>query len=536
VKANATSFIDFATVLLSAGATSGPCAFAAPCRRRLLVVLLGLLALPALAQAQFAYETNNGTIALTGYAGPGGAVTIPETINGLPVTSIGGEAFYGYTNMTSIVFAKSITSIGSGAFYGCTSLTSVTLPESLIRMGLAVFGACTSLTSVTLPNSLTSIALEAFSECTSLTSVTLPSGLTTIGGDAFHDCTSLTSIMLPNSLTHIEDWAFNGCGGLTSVTIPKSVTDIGTAAFSSCASLIAITVDTLNPFYSSVDGVLFNKSQTTIMACPAGKAGSFAIPNCVATIQSETFWGCAGLTSITIPKGVSNTGVGAFYGCTNLTSITIPNSVTNLGASAFRNCTSLTSVIVPNSLNSVAEWAFFGCTRLASVTVPNTVTSIGCWAFSGCTSLASVTIPNSVTSIGCEAFADCTSLAGVYFEGNAPAESTGRYDPPFAGCWNATLYYLPGATGWEADYGGRPTALWKPQVQTSPPTFGVQTNRFGFTVSWASDQVVVVEASPDLLSPTWSPIGTNVLAGGSAYFSDPQGMNYPRRFYRVRAP
>ncbi len=119
---------------------------------------------------------------------------------------------------------------------------------------------------------------------------------------------------------------------------------------------------------------------------------------------------------------------------------------------------------------------------------------------------------------------------GVFFEGNVPSSLGGA----FFGA-NTTVYYLPGATGWGRTVAGWPTALWLPEVPNSGPTFGVQSNRFGFTISWASDKFVVVEAATDLNNPTWSPVTTNTLAGGTFYFSDPQWADHPRRFYRVRA-
>src|SRR5712691_4247888 len=104
-----------------------------------IVLALALLALPAVVQAQFTYTTNNGAITITGYTGPGGDVTIPDTINGYPVTSIGYEAFYSCDSLTSVTIPNSVTSIGGYAFYYCTSLTNVTIPNSVTNIGSYAF-------------------------------------------------------------------------------------------------------------------------------------------------------------------------------------------------------------------------------------------------------------------------------------------------------------------------------------------------------------------------------------------------------------
>jgi hypothetical protein len=299
---------------------------------------------------------------------------------------------------------------------------------------------------------------------------------------------------------------------LTSVTIPNSVTSIGGEAFENCTSLAAITVDALNIVYSSIDGVLFDKSQTTLLQCPWGKAGSYTIPN-----------------------SVTNIGYNAFAYCSSLTSITIPNSVTSIEYGAFQFCGSLASVTIPDSVTTIEPYTFAYCSSLTSITIPNSVTSIEGGAFAYCTSLTSITIPNSVTSIEVAVVMGCTNLNEVYFTGNAPTLERFLGSPMLLGDTYLIVYYLPGTTGWGSIFVDRPTALWCPHVQTSGDSFGVQTNGFGFNLTWASGRIVVVEACTDLTNPTWSPLQTNTLIGDSFYFSDPEWTNYPGRFYRLRS-
>ena len=109
----------------------------------------------------------------------------------------------------------------------------------------------------------------------------------------------------------------------------------------------------------------------------------------------------------------------------------------------------------------------------------------------------------------------------------------------FYGDNNATVYYLPGTTGWGSTFGGLPTVLWflpNPLILNFEPNFGVQTNCFGFTISWATNISVVVEVCTNLANPVWSPTATNALIAGTSYFSDPQWTNYPARYYRLSSP
>jgi hypothetical protein len=157
-----------------------------------------------------------------------------------------------------------------------------------------------------------------------------------------------------------------------------------------------------------------------------------------------------------------------------------------------------------------------------SYVVPNGVTNIGASAFYFCSGLTSVTIPSSVRSIGSDAFEDCGSLTGVYFQGNAPsADGTVFYSDP------GTVYYLPGTTGWTNSFGGLSTALWTlpyPLVLTSSPSFGVRSNQFGFTITWATNLSVVVQACTNLANPVWQPLQTNALSAAPIISAIPTGL------------
>lgn len=212
------------------------------------------------------------------------------------------------------------------------------------------------------------IADDAFDYCSTVASVQIPFGVTSIGGFAFNGCTGMTSVSIPGSVTSIGTQAFLNCTSLAGVIIPASVTSIGDRAFEYCTAMTAITVDALNPAYSSSSGILFDKSKSVLIECPAGKAGSVSIPGTVTRIAGYAFADCAGLTSVTIPNSVTRIEELAFYVCSSLTGITIPHGVTHIGGSAFYECKKLTSVTIPSSVTQLGTWAFQSCALLASAT------------------------------------------------------------------------------------------------------------------------------------------------------------------------
>jgi hypothetical protein len=374
-----------------------------------------LLVSSVVAQAQFTYPTTNGTVTITGYTGTNEDVIIPAMTSGLPVTSIGNRAFWGYT-----------------------SLTNVTIPESI----------------------------------------------TSIGDDAFYDT------------------------GLTSVTLPDSITSIGDETFADCYSLTAISVAAQNPVYSSLNGVLFDKNQTTLVAYPARGPINYTIPDGVTNIGNGAFYGCGNLASVTIDNGMTSIGKTAFSFCSRLGNIGIPDSVTSIGDSAFRACTGLTNAAIPYSVTNIGDYAFYD-TGLARVTIPNGVTNIGDSVFGGCVKLTNVTIgdgvttigtnafgycgltnltiPNSVTSIGSLAFENCFGLTNAYFRGNAPgvdpsAFSTRVFEEEYfsEGSDPAIVYYLSGTAGWSNTFAGLPTVMLD-----GPPQFGTTADGWNYV----SDQV-----------------------------------------------
>lgn len=164
-----------------------------------------------------------------------------------------------------------------------------------------------------------------------------------IGYFAFYNCNKMTSVSVPNSVKTIAIGAFAVCSGLTSVNIGNSVTTIGNGAFAWCSNLTKIMVDNANLYFTTKDGVLYNKDLTTLVACPGGK------------------------TAVDIPDSVVSIEEGAFSGCNRLTSVNIPNSVKIIGMSAFNNCNALTSVNIPGSVTSIGEYAFAYCNRLKKV-------------------------------------------------------------------------------------------------------------------------------------------------------------------------
>jgi hypothetical protein len=483
----------------------------------LVVVLAALLVLasPRFGWAQFTFTTNNGAITITGYTGSSAYMTIPSATNGYPVTAIGDYAFED------------------------TALYGVTIPDSIVSIGIAAFYYCYTLMNVTIPSSVTNINTEAFCFCPALKNITVDAAnqsYASAGGVLFNK--TLTKLIqfpgaigslagsyaIPNSVTSIEAHAFDSCYGLTNVTIGNGVISIGDGTFKSCSGLKSMTIP--DSVVSIGDQAFYGSGLTNL-----------TLGNSVTSIGDGAFSG-SGLTRVAMGNSIISIGDSAFEYCSHLASVTIPASVINIGDSAFEFCSGLTNVAIGNGVINVGAYAFYSCSSLTSVTIPDSVASIGTNAFNGCSGLTNVTMGNSVTRIGNGAFGYCTSLHQAHFGGNSPSVNggAGSADSTVFHGESGTAYYLPGTKGWGATFGGWPTARWyqpRPQILGSGYGLGAQSNRFQFTISWATNTSVVVEASSNLLN--WTPVITNTLVNGTNAFWDSDWSSYPQRFYRVRS-
>ena len=251
--------------------------FQRPLHKAWWTLALFILISPGILRAQFGYSIQNGTATITSYRGPGGQLSIPSKIDGLPVTAIGQYMLAG--------------------------------------------------------------------------------------------CSDLTSIKIPDSITNIPNYAFDGCTSLTN-----------------------ITVDSLNPSYSSVDGVLFDRSCTTLVLYPVGRGGAYTVPESVTKIAEYAFSSALNLTSVSIPEAVTSVGVGAFSSCTGLTHLTLPGQVSELGGGLFSGCTSLQYIAIPDSVTSLGDGVFQGCTGLREVVLGKSLTRIPDYTFGDCISLTSLTV------------------------------------------------------------------------------------------------------------------------------------------------
>ena len=446
------------------------------------------------------------------------SITLPNTIE-----SISSYAFYGCTGLTSFKFPEKVDRISSLSFYGCSSLTSVAFPSALKEIGSLAFSKCSSLATFTIPESVLAIENAAFKDTKWYENqpkgllykdnvllgykddkpngrVVVKANTRVIAGRAFDGCKELTSITFPIGLVSIGTFAFYNCSGLTSITIPKSVmycgeiweTTYGGNPFINCSGLTKIVVESGSATYDSRDNcnaIIEKKRSMLVTGCK-----NTVVPDGVRIIDSNSFTGCTGLTSISIPKSVGEIG-SAFDGCTGLKEVkSINNDPKSIRSNSFpKEVLETATLYVPtgtkDKYSSLEGWKGFKTIVETNMTVPSylmpddrftaggmeckvlsifpfeveigtgktyraaidkntsgsftipssvkgpdgnkySVTALGSYSFYGCEQLTSVVIPNTVISIGSNAFCGCVKLTAV----NIPKSVTEIVWGPFSYC------------------------------------------------------------------------------------------------------
>ncbi len=403
---------------------------------------------------QITYTSTDGNIVTPTQADVFGANIVSNTYeNGVgtitfdgPVTSIGGFAFDGCSNLASLTIPNSITNIGRAAFQECSSLTSITIPNSVTSIGDFAFGGCSSLTSITIPNSVISIGERAFVRCYSLTAITIPNSVTNIGESAFTWCSSLDFIIveegnaifdsrnncnaiietitntlvqgcsgttIPNSVINIGDRAFAHCN-ITSIIIPKNVMSIGYAAFGWCENLETVHIESTTP---PILDSTWTFSPYPICYIPCGSLAAYEA-SAWATQVSEfieegcpTFQMCGDDLYWEYADGVLTiTGTGDMYDYAadtdvpwydvrgNIKTVCLPDAMTKIGQNAFYKCTAMTSINMPTSLTAIGEKAFAQDTKLA----------------------CEIILPASMTTIATRAFFNCKAVPAFHVEATTP--------------------------------------------------------------------------------------------------------------------
>ena len=313
---------------------------------------------------------------ITAYYGQGGPVQIPAEVDGIPVAQVGNgysELFF-YNNswngnaVTSVTIPSGVTTVADLAFFYSDGLTTVNLPDSVRDIGSNAFWGCWELTDINVDANnevyassggvvfdKTGVALLLYPPGR-LGGYQIPEGVMYVWDDAFSGCYGLTNVEIPISVAYIGYGAFSDCSSLTGLSIPSSVELIRPFAFLGCANLANMSVDPASEHYLSVDGVLFDKARSTLVAYPAGRVGAYTIPSGVTSIGIAAFVGCYGLTSVTIPDGVAVIDQYAFSSCDALRSITIPDSVSEILPGAFSYCEGLSDLLLKGNPPADASW------------------------------------------------------------------------------------------------------------------------------------------------------------------------------------
>ena len=332
----------------------------------------------------------DGTLMITQCLTSFGSVSVPETINGLTVTTLGKDAFQGCALVDVIAIPSGVTRIDGNPFADCMSLTRIDVAPD---------------------NAAFTFAEGALFDASMEQLICYCGGLQE---KQYH---------VPEGVRRIGDFAFSGNDALESLTIPASVEDMGINPIMRCLNLRDIRVALGNPALLAEAGMLCNVRDGRVIGCiPASGCTELTIHgDGIVEIGPYAFFACPGLKSVRVPEGVTSIGICAFSGCDHLTELDLAEGVAHIGAHAFEGCAGLQRVVLPRGLRTIGEGAFSLCFRLEALELPESLEAIGDGAFHACERLRHLRIPDGVTYIGSDAFGDCKSLNEIDISADHPS-------------------------------------------------------------------------------------------------------------------
>lgn len=316
-----------------------------------------------------------------------------------------------YNNFTVGTFDIDKNTIGR-----CDCIEAITNWGTIHTILPSGFMKQTKLTEINL-SKINTISSDGFNGCSNLINIIFSKRKMSIGYSAFKNCIGLTNIIMPNCIetkyeaSRTQD-IFNSCTNLKSITIPSYITYLTGAFFSNCVNLNNIVIDDKNQYYSTNGTIIFDKTQSTIIAYPS-VSGVYTLPENI-KLSESCFQEAKNLTEIIIPSSITHIPKKAFFQCTGLTSAILAEGVENIDAYAFAFCgNNFTNVSLPHSIITINDYAFNLNPKLTLDKIPNNLTTIGANAFTACTAITDFVMSNNVKTIGEGAFANCSGLSTV---------------------------------------------------------------------------------------------------------------------------
>ena len=374
---------------------------------------------------------DDGTAKIVRWCGDGTVLEVPSSIDGWPVSSIGAFAFAGPVETISI--PASVEVLDGNPFALCGLLEKIEVQE----------------------NEGSLVAIDG---------VLFDSGSRSLL--CYPRAKSGKEYKVPEDTVSVDEYAFYGCKNLSNVGLNDNVEKVASSAFDGCRALSSIQVSPDNDTLASIDGVLFRKSDRSLLRYPEGLSESlYCVPDGILAIGPRAFKGCRSLSKVTVPEGVVSVGELAFDDCDTLTSVSLPDTVKDIGSSPFSDCPCLEEIAVsgkgqlvivdgalvdigafrliclpagggdavfevPEEVMSIGDGAFSRCSSLRLVLLPDSLEFIGSRAFESCSALESVYVPKAVSAIGDKAFFQCSALEFVTVGG----ASTTIGEQAFYGC------------------------------------------------------------------------------------------------------